>query len=311
VKELRELKKQASLKDLCSLFGHSRQAYYEWGNREQEVALEEAIIIDLVRHIRQEIPRIGSRALHFMLHQQWEKQGIKCGRDRLIEILRQSEMLIYPKRKYTQTTNSRHHFYKYPNLIKELEINRPEQLWVSDLTYIRVQEEWNYVIFITDAYSHKIIGFRVDDNMKTNMCVQALDLALAARTKLEQSLIHHSDRGVQYCSKGYVQGLLDQPNIQISMTQNGDPLENALAERVNGIFKNTYNMDQRFESLIEAQEAIAKMVYSYNNVRPHSSCDMMTPNEAHLGTGALKRRWKTYYKKASVMAEELVSETSS
>ena len=152
------------------------------------------------------------------------------------------------------------------------------------------------------------MGFRVDDNMKTAMCAQALDMALAARTKRDQSLIHHSDRGVQYCSKGYVERLLNQPNIQISMTQNGDPLENALAERVNGIFKNTYNMDQVFESLSEAQDAITKMVYSYNNVRPHSSCDMMTPNEAHQCTGALKRRWKTYYKKASVMAEDLVGE---
>jgi len=311
VKELRQVHKQIGFRSLCSLFGHSRQAYYEWENREQEAALEQAIITDLVRHIRQEIPRIGARALHVMLHQQWERQGIKCGRDRLIEILRQGDLLIYPKRKYTQTTHSRHHLYKYANLIKDFKVKEPEQLWVSDLTYIRVQNEWNYVIFITDAYSHKIMGFRVDDNMKTDMCVQALDLALAARTKRGQPLIHHSDRGVQYCSKGYVQGLLGQPNIQISMTQNGDPLENALAERVNGIFKNTYNMDQRFESLIEAQAAITKMVYSYNNVRPHSSCDMMTPNEAHQCTGALKRRWKTYYKKASVMAEELVRATSS
>jgi transposase InsO family protein len=175
----------------------------------------------------------------------------------------------------------------------------------------RESPQRNYVIFITDAYSHKIMGFRVDDNMKTDMCVQALDLALAARTKLEQPLIHHSDREVQYYSKGYVQRLLDQPNIQISMTQNGDPLENALAERVNGIFKNTYNMDQQFDSLAQAQQTIAKMVDSYNRVRHHNTCDMMTPNEAHQGTGALKRRWKTYYKKVSVMSEELVSQTIS
>jgi transposase InsO family protein len=304
VKELRSVHKQTGLSRLCSLFGYTRQAYYDWEKREEEDTLERAIIIDLVLHVRKEIPRIGARALHLMLHDQWEKQGIKCGRDRLIEILRQSDLLIYPKRKYTQTTDSRHYFYKYPNLIKDLEIIRPEQLWVSDLTYIRVENEWNYVIFITDAYSRKIMGFRVDNNMKTTMCVQALDMALVARKAPDQPLIHHSDRGVQYCSKGYVTRLLDQPNVEISMTENGDPLENAIAERVNGIFKDTYNMDQQFESLEQAQQAIAKMVDSYNNIRPHSSCDMMTPNEAHQCTGALKRRWKTYYKPDTILVDE-------
>lgn len=304
MKELRIVHKQIGLKGLCSLFGHSRQAYYEWENRVEEDALERAIIRDLVRHIREEIPRIGARALHQLLHQQWERQGIKCGRDRLIEILRQADMLIYPKHKYTHTTNSRHHFHTYSNLIKDLIVNRPEQLWVSDLTYIRVQDQWNYVIFITDAYSRKIMGFRVDDNMKTQMCVQALEMALADRTQQEQPLIHHSDRGVQYCSKGYLRLLLEQPNIQISMTQSGDPLENALAERVNGIFKNTYNMDREFKSLDQAQAEIAKMVYSYNHIRPHSSCDMMTPNAAHQGSGAIKRRWKTYPRKVAIMSED-------
>ena len=304
MKELRELKKRASLKDLCSLFGHSRQAYYCWERSELESALEEAIILDLVHHIRGQIPRIGTRALHHLLQKQWERQGIKCGRDRLFSILGEAQLLIQPKRKYTQTTMSRHYLYKYPNLIKGLEPTASEQLWVSDITYIRVDQEWNYVIFITDAYSHKVVGYKVDDNMKTDMCVQALEMALATRSKVNQDLVHHSDRGLQYCSKAYVQCLLNQPKVKISMTENGDPLENAVAERVNGIFKNTFNMDQHFESLEQARKRIAQMVEAYNQLRPHSSCDMMTPDQAHQCSGRLQKRWKTYHKKKG-MAQQI------
>jgi putative transposase len=288
------------LDSLCSLFGYSRQAYYDWRHRKEEEDIEEALIVDLVKHIRKKIPRCGTRTLHFMLRNDWLEYGIKCGRDRLMEILRDHSMLIRPKKKYTTTTNSNHDLEKFPNLVTTWQLEGPEQLWVSDLTYVRVLQTWCYVIFITDVYSHKVVGYQVDDNMKTTMCLQALEMAIESR-KGSGPLIHHSDRGVQYCSKAYVKRLKDA-GITISMTENGDPLENAVAERVNGIFKDIYNMDRTFNSLEEAKELIAEMVDSYNNQRPHSSCDMMTPAQAHECTGPLKRRWKNYYKSAKSKA---------
>jgi putative transposase len=301
---LQSVCKGESLASLCSLFGYSRQAYYDWGHRKEEEEIEEALIMDLVKYIRKDIPRCGTRTLHFMLRNDWLKHGIKCGRDRLMEILRDRDMLIRPKRKYTITTDSNHNLERFPNLVTTWELEGPEQLWVSDLTYIKVLNAWCYVIFITDVYSHKVVGYQVDDNMKTTMCLQALNMAIESR-KGSSPLIHHSDRGVQYCSKAYVNRLKDA-GITISMTENGDPLENAVAERVNGIFKDTYCMDRTFNSLEEAQQLIAKMVDSYNNQRPHSSCDMMTPAQAHECTGPLKRRWKNYYKSAKSKAGESI-----
>jgi putative transposase len=303
------------LQSLCALFGYSRQAYYDWVGRKEEESIEEALIVDLVKHIRIDIPRVGTRTLHFMLQGQWQDQGIKCGRDRLMDILRERNMLIRPKRKYTKTTDSDHDLEKHPNLVTSWKVDGPEKLWVSDLTYIRVRDRWCYVIFITDAYSHKIMGYQVDDNMKATMCLKALEMAIANRTN-HGTLIHHSDRGVQYCSKLYVDRL-KKAELNISMTQNGDPLENCVAERVNGIFKGIYNMDRVFDSLEQAQQAIAGMVHSYNNVRPHSSCDMLTPAKAHECMGLLKQRWKTYYKskkskvdKSADLTDDLSNESS-
>lgn len=180
---------------------------------------------------------------------------------------------------------------KYSNLIRELEILRPEQLWVSDITYIRLANEFAYLSLITDAYSRKIVGFSLRKDLSSEGCITALQMALEHRKYPHQQIIHHSDRGSQYCSKEYVE-LLNDNQIAISMTENGDPYENALAERVNGIIKSEFKLYGSSLGLEETRELVARSIYSYNHLRPHASCDYLTPQEAHSISGRLKKRWK-------------------
>lgn len=217
---------------------------------------------------------------------------IEIGRDYLFDLLAENKLLIRKRKRKIITTQSNHWMRKYCNLVKELKVTRAEQLWVSDITYIRLTNGFAYLSLITDAYSRKIIGFNLRKDLSSEGAVLALQMALCSRQKPWLSLIHHSDRGVQYCCKNYVD-LLTENNIGISMTENGDPYENALAERINGILKTEFNLYNSQTGFQVTCQRVNQSIYAYNHLRPHASCNYLTPEQAHVKTGIMKKRWKT------------------
>ena len=287
---MKSLYPSMGLQRLCRLFGYSRQSYYKHLQAEDRRAFISGLVVNLVKDKRQHMPGIGARKLYFLLSEEFRRHRLKIGRDVFIEILRENDLLICRRKKRVVTTWSKHALKKYPNIIREFTPKRPNELWVSDITYIRVGGVWHYVIFIVDAYSRLVIGYNVGENMDAEFCEVALDQALKQWKDRSGKLIHHSDRGLQYCSKLYTEKLLAN-KIQISMTEHGDPLENAIAERVNGIFKGEFEMDQHFETKQIAAERIQNMVYHYNHSRPHASCNYLTPVQAHATEGLLPKRW--------------------
>lgn len=272
------------------MFGLSRQSYYK--NKTSRVKRNADLIIvrDLVMRIRCRMPRIGTRKLYYLIKDELTESNIKIGRDVLFNFLRAEHLLIKPKRSYVKTTNSKHWMKKHPNLIKNMEVTRPEQLWVSDITYIQTEQGHNYLSLITDAYSKKIMGYELLDNLSTAGPLKALESALKNR-KYTHDLIHHSDRGLQYCSSDYI-NTLKENNVKISMTENGDPYENAIAERINGILKYEFLIIDGFKNHLEAIEVIKESVGIYNNERPHLSCEMLTPNQTHLQQEIQIKKWK-------------------
>jgi transposase InsO family protein len=284
----------------CSLFGRSRQGWYEQTKREDEQHMADAIVLKLVREIRQDLPRAGVPKLHFMLQDKLREHGIKMGRDALYELLGEHGYLIRYRRGKPYTTDSNHPYKKYPNLIRDIKyLTHPGQLWVSDITYIRLKEKFGYLSIVTDAYSHKIIGYCLHPTLHSNGPVNAL--LMAARSKRGALLIHHSDRGSQYCCTDYVK-MLEHYGIQISMTEKGDPYENAMAERVNGILKGEFSLDKTFASFSDAEHAVANAIEKYNHIRPHDSCDKLTPVQAHDNNGFLRKHWKTKKENEVLMA---------
>lgn len=279
------------IKSLCRLFGKTRHAYYDHQWRLQDLGLKDEIVLQHVLDIRKKQTRIGTLKLHYMLQEPLAQHGIKIGRDYLFDLMREHEMQIRNRKRKAITTNSRHWMHKYNNLIKELVINGPEQVWVSDITYISLKKQWGYLSLITDAYSKKIMGWAFRKDLSAQGCIDALKMAIADRKYPLQKLIHHSDRGAQYCSKGYV-ALLTDHNIAISMTENGDPYENAIAERVNGILKAEFELYGTQQGLRETTTKIRENIQTYNQLRPHASCDYLTPEQAHLAKGELRKRWK-------------------
>lgn len=249
------------------------------------------------------MPRIGTRKLHYMLAENLERHGITIGRDKLFDLLASYGLLVRRRRrKRACTTDSRHPFKRYPNLIKDLTVQRPNHLWVSDITYIGLRDGFCYLSLVTDAYSRKITGYCLHPSLKKDGPVAALQMAMAHLPgNLLQPLIHHSDRGLQYCCGEYITLLVNKP-ITISMTENGDPYENAIAERVNGILKNEFGLDREFNSFDEATRAVDAAIETYNELRPHASCDYLTPNIAHQKQGALPLRWVPKKKKEVVMS---------
>jgi len=262
------------------LFGLSRQTYYKREKNQKQKRYDEQKVIDLVRQQRSQMPMLGTRKLYWILEERFKSEGIKLGRDKLFEILRKNRMLILKKRKYIQTTNSKHWLKKYPNLTRGIVLRRPEELWVSDITYIRTEEGFGYLSLITDAYSRKIMGYDLSSSLSSKGNTRALKMALRAK-KYSGSLLHHSDRGLQYCSKEYI-GLLKKNNIEISMTEKYDPYENALAERMNRTLKEEFLLSESFKNLELANKTVSASVNIYNNLRPHLSCSMLTPNQVHL-----------------------------
>jgi putative transposase len=275
----------------ASRVGKSRQAFYQKEQHLAEQASEGMLVLDLVAAIRREIPGLGTHKLYRLLEPGLRSSGIKMGRDKLHKLLAAHNQLIRRKRLAPKTTNSNHWLKKYPNLIKGFEIIRTESVWVCDLTYICVAHDFNYLSLITDAHSRMIVGYCLHPFLTTDGCLKALDMAIASRTKTGESLVHHSDRGTQYCSFQYV-SRLKESKIAISMTENGDPYENAIAERVNGILKADFKLDRVFRSHAEALIATHAAVRAYNTMRPHMSCDYLTPSAAHQLDGPMRRHWK-------------------
>jgi len=288
------------MEKLCRLFGHSRQAYYQNRKYDHQQSLDEEIILEMVRDKRKLMSRLGARKLLEMITPGLQCQGLDIGRDAFFDLLRDRGMLIRKRRRKVITTYSRHWLKKYPNLIKDLVIDHPNQVWVSDITYIETGQGFMYLFLITDAYSRKILGYYLSEDLKTTGAIKALEMAFANSLYPLRGLIHHSDRGIQYCSGDYVE-LLQKNHVQISMTAKGDPLENAIAERVNGILKDEWIHHTHYKTKDEAREHLDEIIPIYNNNRPHSSCDMLTPEKSYLTTGVLKKRWKTYPRKKSTI----------
>jgi putative transposase len=239
--------------------------------------------------IRREMPRIGTRKLYYLLKENFRRDGISIGRDRLFNLLREERLLIVKKKKYTKTTDSRHWMRKYPNLIKHLEIKRPEQLWVADITYLSIRDRYCYLHLVTDAYSKQIMGYNVSETLSASETLKALQMALKSR-KYKDNLVHHSDRGLQYCSAVYIR-TLKQASIAISMTEDGSPYDNAIAERVNGILKDEYGLDEVFEHQHQLQLQVSQSIDSYNKRRPHESNHLLTPIEMHQQNKLKPKAW--------------------
>ncbi|TQM49509.1 transposase InsO family protein [Arcticibacter tournemirensis] len=288
------------IKKLCRLFGKSRHAWYDHQWRYQDIGLKEEIILQHVHQVRESLPRTGTLKLHYMLTPMLAEHDIRIGRDYLFDLMREHGLDIRRRKRRVVTTDSRHWMHKYANLVKELRINRPEQVWVSDITYIRMNSGWGYLSLVTDAYSRKIMGYCFHKDLAAQGCAQALRMALDNRI-YQDELIHHSDRGSQYCSKEYVSVLLGS-RIAISMTENGDPYENALAERVNGILKEEFNLHHSGLGFDDTKRKIAESIRAYNELRPHASCDYLTPDQAHLRAGVLMKRWKNKKSKKEELA---------
>lgn len=285
-----------SLGALCRLFGVTRQAYYEAEKLDQKNSIADMVVLTMVKEWRSSMPLIGGRKLIFKLSPQLEEHGIKMGRDQLFDLLRFHGLLVRRRRRTVRTTDSHHWLKKYPNLIQDMILTAPEQLWVSDITYIRTLEGFSYLSLITDAYSRKIVGQCLYPTLEAEGCIEALQMALAGRRNDSPFvLVHHSDRGIQYCSSDYIE-LLTQANIAISMTQSGSPYENALAERINGIIKGEFFPKRIYQNHKEAKKTLSKIIWTYNEERPHASLDYLTPSQADKENGEIRKRWKRYYK---------------
>lgn len=226
------------------------------------------------------MPGAGTRKCYEVCKYALANRGIEIGRDKLHSILQVNHMIIAKRKRRFYTTNSNHRFRKYPNKAKDLILERPEQLWVSDITYITTKEKPLYLSLVTDAYSKKIMGYHLADHLKATGPIEALKMAFKNRKYPKSKLMHHSDKGVQYCCDAYIK-LLSDNNIDISMTSKYDPYENAVAERINGTIKNEFGIDEGLPDLIYAKREVTKTVKIYNQLRPHLSCNMYTPDMIH------------------------------
>ncbi|WP_416233856.1 IS3 family transposase [Faecalibacter sp. LW9] len=269
----------------CRLLGLSRQSFYAALKRHSIRESELLQVKKLVLEVRIKLPRIGTRKLYYILNEQLKELNIKMGRDALFDYLRRENLLITPKKQYTRTTFSKHWLRKHPNLYKEIEINKPEQVFVSDITYVKTKQAVCYLSLVTDAYSRKIMGYSVSENMNAENVSIALKMAIKNRINNEK-LIHHSDRGLQYCSE-YYQTILKQNQIIPSMTDGYDCYQNALAERINGILKQEF-LIEKTKDITELTKMVEQSVYLYNNTRPHLSLNMQTPEMRHKKSEEIK-----------------------
>jgi transposase InsO family protein len=261
------------------------------------------MVLHLVNEYRREQHRLGTLKVYKLIKPSLEKMDIKIGRDKFYDVMRENRMLIHRKRKFHKTTNSNHRFRRHPNLIKGNTYRKSEQVRVSDLTYIKTEQGFLYLSLITDLYSKKIMGHNLADNMKVEHTTKALRMALQQRQYKSRELIHHSDRGFQYCSDEYT-GLLNDNKIKISMTQSYDPYENAAAERVNGILKDEFEIGEGFITEAQAQREIKNAIKVYNSKRPHMSCDYSTPDHAHIHQRHKPKSWSKLSTNKHILTKE-------
>jgi putative transposase len=292
-----------SVQHICRLLGYTPQAYHKKQKRNVVQLSNEFLILRQIDTVRKYQPRCGGRKLFIELQPFFTQHKILMGRDQFFDLLRNNKLLVRKTKRSVHTTNSKHHFRRWPNLVKGFTPLKAHELWVADITYIPLKERFAYLFLITDAYSRKIVGFHVSDDMKVSSATLALKKALAQKPS-ETIVIHHSDRGIQYCSTAYVQ-LLQQHNAMISMTQNGDPYENAMAERVNGILKSEL-ISTYYDTIDTASIHIARCITIYNYKRRHSSINFQIPNVVHQQQGPQIKRWKNYYQPNKKKEETMV-----
>jgi len=278
---------------LCGLFGYSRQSYYK---REDEDGFTQdsltPLIIEKARSYRKDNPGLGSVKLYIIIRDLFVETGCFPGRDAFIELLRRNGLMVRIKRrKRYRTTDSEHGYKRYPNLITGLDVTRANQVWASDITYVETGEGVCYLSLITDLYSHKIVGWALGPTLEAIYPIEALRMALSSIDSVVSGLIHHSDRGSQYCSQNYVQ-LLRSRKVKISMTQSGDPLENAIAERANGILKTEWLYRMKIATRKECGTVLERIIGFYNNERPHMSIGYQTPDSVHQQQGKQKKCWR-------------------
>lgn len=291
-----------SVVTLCVLFGKTKQAYYKYDdNRYLEYLAKENFILEYVKEVRRKDPGIGGEKLWYMYRQCFGDEHA-VGRDRFMGIISKYGLNVRKRVRHPRTTDSSHHFPKHPDLTRTLLPCRPNELWVSDITYIllwldETHYTFCYLSIITDAYSKEIIGYCVGETLESIYALKALEMAFKRLKGVDEvDLIHHSDRGVQYASFEYTSGL-HAKGVRISMTESGNPKDNAVAERVNGIIKHELLKDMRFHTIEKVRGAVKTAVGFYNNERPHMSLDMMTPAQAATKSGILNKKWVSYREK--------------
>lgn len=281
ISELRGTRKYYSLDNLCAAFGYTRQAWYNHLKRSELQTFQEHLVLQKIKEIRKDLPKTGCIKLYKELNNGFLKAlGITMGRDAVFDLVRENGMLVKSKKRHVTTTNSFHRYRIHPDLVQRRHAQGAEEIWVSDITYISTMTGFAYLSLVTDAYSRKIVGHYLSTSLKASGCLKALNQAIKARMYPKKTLIHHSDRGTQYCCDEYV-SQLRQKSIQISMTQTGSPYDNAIAERVNGILKTEFDLYKTFKSHSQASVAVDYAIYKYNNLRLHASCDYQTPENMH------------------------------
>jgi len=280
------------LETLCVLFGKTRQAYYQRLNYKYEECAEEGIILDLISELRKDMSKMGGRKLWHKINAAYPGM---ISRDKLFDILDKHHLKVHQRKRTVRTTWSESWLHQFPNLIKDIILTASNQVWVSDITYIETESGFLYLHLVTDAYSKKIMGWTLSPSLHAEYTIKALQMAIRNAGCTLTGLIHHSDRGCQYCCEKYVR-LLQDNRIQISMTQDGDPRDNAIAERVNGILKTEWLYGDHFIGFEDAYKRIAQVIIFYNTKRPHLSLNYKTPDEAYLEKGEQVRVWKNYYK---------------
>lgn len=291
------------MEKLCLLFGISRQAYYQYNKYVTIYYLEQEIVLKEVIQIRSKHKCMGGRKLYTLLDSFMINHQIKMGRDAFFNLLSANKLLIKKRKTRIFTTQSSHWLRKYKNKIKNFTPTEANQLYVSDITYWKIGSGHVYVSLITDAFSHKVVGYNLAQTLEAVESIKALEMSLSNLKTKDYKLIHHSDRGVQYCCGEYVK-LLQDNNIEISMTENGDPLENAIAERINGILKGEYLECYDIETFEEAKKLLHAVINLYNDERPHMSIGNLTPNYVHDNNLITNKLWKNYYQKKEEMLQE-------
>jgi len=248
------------------------------------------------------MPRYGTEKLHLDISKDLVNNDIKMGRDNFLKFCRHQRLLVPRTKRYFITTDSKHFFHKSPNLIKNLTPTHSEQVFVSDITYIKLQDRHAYLALVTDLYSKKVMGYKLDDNMRVGMVKEALSMALNNCEHKRETIIHHSDRGIQYCCPDYSEFATGKGMI-LSTTEKYDPYENAVAERINGILKYEFGLIKTIPSIKIANKMLKQSVIVYNNERRHCSLQMNTPNYAHTNQVHIYKSYKKV-KEPAVGGEE-------